>query len=102
MPPLKKLLADEHAAVKDYGTAINNAKTPKEAEALRHIRSEEKHHAEELKGLMSGLGAEKPRVNELSIQRAQGGYIANQNGEDHVLADMPAIHKHLETHLGDE
>ena len=98
MPTLKKLLGDEHKAVEDYGTAIKDAKTPHEAETLRHIQGEEKEHAKELAGLLKGL---KPVVNDLTLRRAKGGFIASHSGQDHVLTDRPSVHKHLDEHLGE-
>lgn len=106
MPTLKELKTDEHKAVKDYGTAIEAAKTPVEAGTLHHIQKEEKGHAKELSGLMQGLKSPekdaKPPVNDMTVHRAQGGYIASHNGEDHVLRSMPDLHEHLDKHLGDD
>ena len=59
MKTLKKLQADEHAAVRDYGAkaaALDKKGDQAGAKKIRHIQKEEKHHAAELGVLIRKRG----------------------------------------------
>lgn len=58
---LKRDIAGEVKAIKDYGQRIKQAKGSGVTPTLKHIRGEEREHKTELSGALSGLKNAKPK-----------------------------------------